>query len=182
MKIRTYLMITGAFAVLVPLAACGGSSTSSGTTVAGDSSATTVAGDSSATTVVDIKPRDKDYCSKIKEYNAKSDELDSPMSSDDAAVLGASFERMQVMIHDLDNNPPSEIAEAIHTMREASDQLIAVFQKYDYDFTKLMGAPEYVKLAETMDSGAMTVAEASKKLDAYATGVCGLPPDTTLAS
>jgi len=179
-KIRTYLMITGAFAVLVPLAACGGSSKSSATTVAGESSATTVAGESSATTVVDIKPRDKDYCSKIKEYNAKSDELDSSMSSDDAAVLKDAFETMQVMIHDLDKNPPSEIAEAIHTMREASDQLIAVFGKYGYDFTKLMGAPEYVKLAETMDSSA--ISEASEKLDNYSTGVCGLPPDTTLAS
>lgn len=180
MKIRTYLMITGAFAVLVPLAACGGSSKSSATTVAGESSATTVAGESSATTAVDIKPRDNDYCSKVKEYNLKADEIDSSMSSTNVADVKAAFESIQVMIHDLDKNPPTEIAEAVHAMREASDQLIAVFGKYDYDFTKLAGAPEYVKLAETMDSSA--ISEANEKLDNYSTSVCGLPPDTTLAS
>ena len=180
MKIRTYLMITGAFAVLVPLAACGGSSKSSGTTVAGESSATTVAGESSATTAVDIKPRDNDYCSKVKEYNLKADALTGAMSSTNVAEVKAAFETMQVMIHDLDNDPPSEIADAVHTMREASDEIITIFQKYDYDFTKLAGAPEYVKLAETMDGSA--ISEANEKLDAYSTGVCGLPPDTTLAS
>ena len=180
MRIRTYLMISGALAVLVPLAACGGSSNSSGTTASSDSGAVTTTSESLATTTVDIEPRDSDYCSKIKEYNARADELDSSMSSTNVADVKAAFESIQVMIHDLDKNPPSEIAEAVHTMREASDQLIAVFGKYDYDFTKLAGAPEYVKLAETMDSNAIN--EANEKLDNYSTSVCGLPPDTTLAS
>lgn len=170
MKNQATLMIIGALAVLSPLAACGGSSESNGTTT------TSVSG---ATTAVDIKPRDSDYCSKIKEYNSKADELDSSMSSTNVADVKAAFETMQVMIQDLDKDPPSEIAEAVHTMREASDQLIAVLGKYGYDYTKLAGAPEYAKLAETMDSSAIN--EANDKLDAYSTGVCGLPPDTTLA-
>ncbi len=180
MKIRTYLMIAGAVAAFAPLSACGASSTSSATTVVGESGSTTVVGESSATTAVDIKPRDNDYCSKVKEYRSNADALTSAMSSTNVADIKNAFETIQVMIHDLDNNPPSEIADAVHTMREASDEIITVFRKYDYDFTKLSGAPEYVELAKKIDGA--TISEANKKLDDYSTGVCGLPPDTTLAS
>lgn len=155
MKKRSTTLLIGAFAITALLGACSDDKKSSGST-------------------------DTVYCGLITSYKAKANELDSVMSGTDAAAIKAAFTTMQGEVHALDANPPASIAKDVHLMTDTVDRMIAIFVKYDYDFTKLAGAPEYVKLAETMDGSA--ISEANEKLDAYSTGVCGLPPDTTLAS
>jgi hypothetical protein len=166
-------MIVGTLAVLTPLAACGGSSKSS---TSGASSETTVASDS--TSGSNSGTSDSEYCAKIKEYKAQSDALDAVMQSTDPKAIRKGFETILVMLHDLDKNPPSAIAADVHAVREVSDEVVSVFDKYDYDFTKLATAPEFEALSKKMDSAAIN--DSNKKLDAYSTDVCGLPPDSTV--
>jgi hypothetical protein len=173
-------MLVGTLAVLSPLAACGGSksSTAESTTKAAATGDSTAA--APETTATSSDGNGDTYCSKVAQYKTKADSMSAAMTSNNPADLKNAFETIQVMIHDLDTDPPADIAADVHTMRQVSDEIVAVFRKYDYDVTKLAGAPEYVKLAETMDSNAIN--EANEKLDNYSTSVCGLPPDTTLAS
>ena len=100
------------------------------------------------------------------------------MQSTDPKAIRKGFETILVMLHDLDKNPPSAIAADVHAVREVSDEVVSVFDKYDYDFTKLATAPEFEALSKKMDSAAIN--DSNKKLDAYSTDVCGLPPDTTV--
>lgn len=173
-------MIVGTLAVLSPLAACGSSksSTAESTTTAAATGDSTAA--APETTATSSGGNGDTYCSKVAQYKTKADSLSAAMTSNNPADLKNAFETIQVMIHDLDTDPPADIAADVHTMRQVSDEVVAVFRKYDYDVTKLSAAPEYAELSKKVDSDAISAA--NKKLDEYSTGVCGLPPDTTLAS
>jgi len=171
-KLRPSLMIVGALGVLVPLAACGSSNTSS------TSTSSAAASESSTTAASSGGSSDSEYCTKVKNYKAQSDALDAVMKGTDPKAIRNGFETIQAMIHDLDKNPPSAIAADVHAVREVSDEVVSVFDKYDYDFTKLATAPEFEALSKKMDSAAIN--DSNKKLDAYSTDVCGLPPDSTV--
>lgn len=160
-------LVTVAAGIIVSvgaLTACGGGKSSSG----------------SATTEASGGTSEAAYCAQVKEYKATADSFDAVMQSDNAADIRKGFEAMQDLVHKLDQNPPSSIAADVHSVRTLTDEIIAVFDKYDYDFTKLAAAPEFAELSKKMDGGELSAA--SDRLDKWGQDVCGIAPDTTAAS
>ena len=153
MKKRSTTLLLSAVAMTALLGACGDDKKSSG-------------GSSDAA-----------YCTMIKAYKTKSDEMGSFMDSGDAKSLKTAFTTMQSMIHDLDKKAPSKLAADVHTMTGAVDKIVAIFAKYDWDVQKLAAAPDAAELSTTMNTP--EVSSASERLDAYSTDVCKIAPDTT---
>lgn len=149
MKKRSTTLLLGVFAASALLGACGDDKKSGG----------------GATS-------DAAYCKKIESYKAKADELDSVMQGSDPAAIKGAFTTMQGMIHDLDKKPPASIAADVHTMTDAVDKIVTIFEKYDWDFNKLATAPEAADLSTIMDNDAVNTA--SDNLDTYTSDVCGL--------
>ena len=152
MKKRSTTLLIGAFAITALLGACSDDKKSSGST-------------------------DTVYCGLITSYKAKANELDSVMSGTEAAAIKAAFTTMQGEVHALDANPPASIAKDVHLMTDTVDRMIAIFVKYDYDFTKLAAAPEATELNTLIDSPDYKSAQSNLK--AYSKDVCNIPDDTT---
>ena len=150
-KISTTLLI-GAFAAAALLGACSDDKKSGGST-------------------------DTEYCGLITSYKAKANELDSVMNGTDATAIKAAFTTMQGEVHALDANPPASIAKDVHLMTATVDRMIAIFDKYDYDFTKMSTAPEAAELNELIASTDYTTAQ--DHLKAYSKDTCGIADDTT---
>lgn len=155
MKHRLVIGSAIALTGLLSLSACGGSKSSSADNGGGSSDAA--------------------YCAKVAEYKDKSDTFDSVLDEGNPSGMRTAFETMQGLVHDLDKNPPASIAADVHAVRKGIDEVVAVFAKYDYDFTKLMAAPEFAELAQTMEGDALTAA--TDRLDKWGVDVCGFPPD-----
>lgn len=173
MKKRSTSLLLGAFAVTALLGACGDDKNSSGGAAPTGTAAGT--GSTSPGTITS----DADYCSKLKAYRIKRDEMGSIiMNSGDATATKNAFATEQSMLHDLDKNAPTEIAADVHTMTSALDTIIAIFDKYDWDTQALATAPENAEMTSTMDNADA----AATRVDTYMTDVCGIPPDTTTGS
>lgn len=170
---RSTSLLLGAFAVTALLGACSDDKKSDG----GAASTGTAPGIGS--TSPGTVTSDADYCSKLKAYRITRDEMGSIiMDSGDATATKNAFATEQSMLHDLDKNPPTEIAADVHTMTIALDKIISIFDKYDWDMQALSTAPENAEMTSTMDNADA----AATRLDAYMTDVCGIPPDTTTGS
>lgn len=172
MRKQWVMVAAGALVSAAAFSACGGSKSSSSeaaTTVAGSES--TAAGASSG------GADEKEYCAKVKQYMDMGDAFDSVMASNNPDDIRKGFETMQDLVHKLDDNPPSSIAEDVHTVRKLTDQFVSVFDKYDYDFTKLSAAPEFTELSKKMDGPDMK--SANQNLDKWGQDVCGIAPDTS---
>jgi len=178
MRKRLMMVAVGALVSAAALSACGGSkSSSSESASAADGTETTAAaGESDASGGAD----EKEYCAKVKLYMDQADAFDAVMESNDPADIRKGFETMQDLVHKLDDNPPSTIAEDVHTVRKLTDQFVSVFDKYDYDFTKLASAPEFAELSKLMENGEQNAA--SERLDKWGEKVCGFPPETASGS
>ncbi|MEI8237891.1 MAG: hypothetical protein WCI22_00590 [Actinomycetota bacterium] len=121
-----------------------------------------------------------DYCQKIKNYKADAAKFDSVFSSNnpDKAQTKAAFETMSKMLKDLADTAPADIKPDVTKVVGATDKVIALLAKNDYDMVKVSAntadvAALKVVLADT------TVSVASSHLDAYGTTNCGIVPDTT---
>lgn len=119
---------------------------------------------------------DAAYCAQISEYRTTTDALDGVFDNPTAASVEDAFTTMQGMIHDLDQNPPSAIADDVHTMTDAVDRIVAIFEQYNWDFVALSTAPEFTELQETLEGEQFTAA--SDRLESYSIDVCGLPADS----
>ena len=121
-----------------------------------------------------------DYCARIAAYKAKSDELDVVFSdTPDPAKVEDAFVTMQTMISDMKNGAPAEIKADVITMSAAIDNVVAIFSKYDWDFTALAAAPDFAELQDQLAGADMQAA--SDRLEAYSTSVCGIASETTTA-
>lgn len=113
------------------------------------------------------------YCSRIKAYKAKSDELDAVFTgTPDSAKVKEAFTTMQAMLHDLNNGVPAEIKADVATQTEGVDSVVAIFSKYDWDFTALASAPEFADLQD--DLAGTDMQASSDRLRAYSEATCGI--------
>ena len=121
-----------------------------------------------------------DYCAKIAAYKAKSDELDAVFTATpDSAKVEDAFTTMQSMVNDLKSEAPAAIKADVTTMSTAIDNVVAIFSKYDWDFTALATAPEFADLQEQLEGTDMQAA--SDRLTEYSSTVCGIASETTTA-
>lgn len=174
-----------AFALVLGLAACGGSSSPSSekstTTKAssgGSDEATTTkatdsgsdSGDDPSTTVV--ATGGGKFCDNLAAYINDSSMTDITSAEgykqaiEDAAAKGK----------ELLSQAPDELSDSVQTLLAAQDQVLAALEKVDFDVTKL--SPEDMSAVESPE-----VEAAGKKLDAYVTDTCGIDiPKTTAAT
>lgn len=116
-----------------------------------------------------------DYCTKIRAYEAKAEELDAVFGGEDTEAAAAAFREMQSMVADLAASAPSEIADDVKLMSSGINQMVAVLEKYDYDFMALATAPEAEEFMNAMNSEEM--AAAGERLEQYSEEVCGIQTD-----
>ena len=118
------------------------------------------------------------YCGKIAAYKAKSDELDAVFTgTPDADAVKTAFTTMQSMVHDLNNNAPTEIKGDVATMSGAIDNVVKIFSQYDWDFVALASAPEFATLQTDLAGADMTAA--SDRLEKYSSETCGIATETS---
>jgi uncharacterized Zn finger protein len=123
---------------------------------------------------------DAEFCAKVKAYRDQEDDFDQVMEEADAAGMKTMFNKMQDILQDLDDDAPAVIAADIRTVREVTDKLVEVFDKYDYDFVRLAAAPEFAELSEVMDGDKLT--KATERLDKWGVETCGFEPEPASGS
>ena len=146
---RLTTLVLGAFAAATILGACGSDSGSSGGAVS-----------------------DKEFCGMIQAYKDKADSFDSAFTNNDPKAIEEAFTTMQGVLHDLDSAAPASVKKDLDTMLSTIDRMIEIFDKYDWDFTKLATAPEFEELSTDLNGEEMTAA--SDRLDAYSKDTCGI--------
>lgn len=180
---RMIVAVAGLLASAGALTACGGSKSSSSesSTTAAAASADSTAAAATETTAASGGSGGDDaaYCAKVKQYKADADATDPALQSNDPKQIRTAFETILETIHDLDKDAPEAIAADVHTVRTLADELVATFDKYDYDFTKLSAAPEFTELSKKMDGPDMKAA--NQNLDKWGQDVCGIAPDTEMS-
>ena len=115
---------------------------------------------------------DKEFCGMIQDYKDKADSFDSAFTQDDPKAVEEAFTTMQGVLHDLEKAAPADVKKDLDTMVTVIDRMIAIFDKYDWDFTKLAMAPEFEELSADLDSEEMSAA--SDRLDTYSKDTCGI--------
>jgi hypothetical protein len=126
---------------------------------------------------------EKAYCQLIKDYKADSSKFDAVFSSSttpDPAKVKEAFGSMQGMLKNLADKAPAAIKADVTTVVTATDKLIGLLSKNDYDFTKLSASADAQELQTVMSD--TKVSEASGRLDKYGQDTCGIAPDTTTAT
>lgn len=118
-----------------------------------------------------------DYCELIRSYQDDGDAFDSLFSSPDAdpATLKAGFEKMGSMIDDLSAKAPADIKTDVDLVAKATNALIDLLEKYDYDFMAMVADEEASAELESLMGGA-DVGAASERLDAWGQTNCGIEP------
>lgn len=180
MNKRIIVAVAGLLVSAGALTACGSSKSSnseSSTTAAAASADSTAGATETTAAAASAGGDDAAYCAKVKQYKADSDATDPALQSNDPKQIRAAFETILETIHDLDKDAPKAIAADVHTVRLLADELVATFDKYDYDFTKLSTAPEFTELSKKMDGPDMKTA--NQNLDKWGQEVCGIAPDTS---
>ena len=145
---RITILIVGAVAAATILGACGGDSDGGGAV------------------------SETDFCGMIEDYKDKADSFDAAFTQDDPKAVEEAFTTMQGVLHDLESAAPSDVKADLDTMVTAVDRMIAIFDKYEWDFTQLAMAPEFGELSADLNSEEM--ASASDNLDAYSMDTCGI--------
>jgi hypothetical protein len=153
MRAARVTAIFGAVGLVVGLAACGGSD-------GGSSGGGGGGGSSSAK-----------YCDVAKELEASTDKFSD--ISDDPADMKSVVELITAGIKKAEEVAPAEIKPAISTLSDGFQQLKALFEKNDYDLTKIAADPEF----ETI-SNDQTFTDASNAVDAYNEKECGITSST----
>lgn len=115
---------------------------------------------------------EKAFCGMIQDYKDKANSFDSAFTSNDPKEIETAFTTMQGVLHDLDDAAPSDVKKDLDVMLSTVDRMISIFDKYDWDFTKLATAPEFEELSADLDSQEMS--DASDRLDAYSKDTCGI--------
>ena len=85
---------------------------------------------------------------------------------------------LESALKQLESSAPDEIKADVTTVSEAFTSLISVFESANYDFTKLAQDPE--ALAKLESFSGQEVQDASTRIEAYFSQVCGISTtDTT---
>ncbi len=159
MNKRITLLAVGTLATAALLGACGDDKKASD----GGSATTAAAGG------------DEAYCARIEAYKNASNELDSSMEEPTPESMKNAFETMGGMLHDLEDGAPAAIAADLATMNDSVDQMIAIFEKYEWDLLALATAPEYEELSTLMEGDDMVAVQ--DRLDSWSLDTCGIEMD-----
>ena len=118
-----------------------------------------------------------DYCKLILTYQEEGDAFDTLFGGDemDPAAMKAGFEKMGGMIDDLSAKAPAEIEADVALVAKATNALIDLLEKYDYDFMAMVADEEASAELESLMGGA-DVGEASARLDEWGQTNCGIEP------
>ena len=88
------------------------------------------------------------------------------------------FAKFEDVLNNFEDKAPSEIKGDVQTFQKTIAALKSIYEKYDYDATKLAGAatsdPEVAKVVASMSDPEFE--SASTRLDAYFEQVCGITP------
>jgi len=160
---RLTTLVLGAVAAATILGACGGD---------GGALNDIVGGDSTAPAEVPTAVSETEFCGMIQDYKDKADSFDSAFTQDDPKAIEEAFTTMQDVLHDLESAAPSDVKDDLETMVTIIDRMIAIFDKYEWDFTQLAMAPEFEELSADLDSEEMN--GASDRLDSYSKDTCGI--------
>ncbi len=182
--LRKPVALVIACAFVFALAACGGDDSGSATATTGGSSgseapAASDGGSSAGTTAVPNfsgSGGDK-FCSQAKGFQDSFGANDFSNSSDPAA-LKDQFAKAEDALKQLESSAPDEIKADVKTVSAAFSSLISVFESANYDFTKLAQDP--AALAKLESFSGQEVTDASTRIEAYFSQVCGISTtDTT---
>lgn len=174
------LLFVGALALT--LAACGGddSSSSSGSQApaassgAGDTSASGGGSSAGTTAVPNFSGSGSSaFCSQANELQGVFG--GQSFTNTDPSSLKQDYENAQKALKDLESKAPDEIKADVKTLNDALGTLMDVFASVDYDVTKLASDPEAAAKLQSFDS--QELQDASARVEAYLTQVCGI--DTT---
>ncbi|RPI12163.1 MAG: hypothetical protein EHM63_00185 [Actinobacteria bacterium] len=185
--LRKPLALLFAAALVVTLAACGGDDSDSSAPDEGSDSteapaASSEAPDSSAggdesaasTGAPDFSGEGGgEFCSQAQGFDEVFGE--EAFQSNDPADLEDQFNASQQALADLENSAPDEIKEDVGIIADALAGLIEVFESANYDFTQLAQDPDAVAQLEAFNSAEIT--DASTRVEAYLTEVCGIDAD-----
>lgn len=119
---------------------------------------------------------DDDYCARLEAYRSEADSLSSLGDVPDPATMEAAFTNMQSTIADLRVGPPSEIADEVTIMADAIDDVVRIFDQFEWDLQKLAGSPEGAQLQEAL--GGTDMQSARSRLVEYTETTCGLPSES----
>jgi hypothetical protein len=184
--LRKPIALLFAVAMVFTLAACGGddsgsipapgaTSGSSGSDAPAASSDTGSDGGSAGTTAVPnfSGSGGEAFCGQAKDFESVFG--GESFSNTDPASLKDDYEKAKSALDDLADKAPDEIKSDVETLSSALSTLMDVFASVDYDVTKLAQDPEAA--AKLQDFDTQELSDASARVEAYLTQVCGI--DTT---
>jgi hypothetical protein len=181
--LRKPVALVIACAFVFALAACGDDSGSATATTGGSSGSEAPAasdgGSSAGTTAVpDFSGSgSKEFCSQAKGFEDTLGSGDFGQSSD-PAQLKDDFGNAEDALKKLESSAPDEIKDDVSTVSAALTSLIGVLESANYDFTKLAQDPAALAQLESFSSQEVT--DASARVEAYLSQVCGISSaDTT---
>ena len=120
----------------------------------------------------------EEFCAQAKGFEDTFGSNDAFGQSSDPAQLKDDFSKAQDALKQLESSAPDEIKADVKTVSEAMSSLISVFESANYDFTKLAEDPAALAKLESFDS--QEVQDASTRIEAYFSQVCGISTtDTT---
>jgi hypothetical protein len=186
--LRKPLALLLAVGFVFALAACGDDSGSATATTSGSSgsqapAASSGAGDTSSGSADTTAPNfsgsgSKEFCAQAKGFQDTFGSSDAFGQSTDPAQLKDDFSKAEDALKQLESSAPDEIKADVKTVSESLSSLIAVFESANYDFTKLAQDPAALAKLESFDS--QEVQDASTRIEAYFSQVCGISTtDTT---
>jgi hypothetical protein len=195
--LRKPLIVLCSFGVVLGLAACGGDSgsssapkdtggaatTASSGAAASDSSGsaavTDATGSGSTTAVPNFSGKGgAAFCNEVKSF--QNDFANSNLAtSSSPADLKKNYQQVQDALKKLESSAPNEIKADVKTVADAIGVLTKALDSVNYDVTKLASDPQAAaKLQSAVSS--QQFQDASKRLDAYGSQVCGISTtDTT---
>jgi len=187
--LRKPLALLLAVGFVFALAACGDDSGSATATTSGSSGsqapaasggAADTSGGSAGTTAAPnfSGSGSKEFCAQAKGFQDTFGSSDAFGQSTDPAQLKDDFSKAEDALKQLESSAPDEIKADVKTVSESLSSLIAVFESANYDFTKLAQDPAALAKLESFDS--QEVQDASTRIEAYFSQVCGISTtDTT---
>lgn len=119
------------------------------------------------------------YCERVKAYKAETEAFDKVFESDDvptADVMKQAFTTAQKGAKDLLKGVPSEIKADATLVSKGMDEMVALFEKHDWDIMALAASDDleaFNTLIEDTD-----IEAASDRLDEFSEKTCGIPAES----
>lgn len=109
-----------------------------------------------------------DFCDKSRRYTEKFEDIAAAFG--DPEESEKQFEEFEDAIEDIAEDAPSEIAGDVDTVVKNFKEVKALFEKYDYEFSKI--PPEESEALDNSEAEA-----ANSRVNAYMEKVCGIDTD-----